>query len=256
MATRLKKLQINEVSLCDRGANPGAMITLFKRDRPTEIEVPEEYEDPKFNASGKGPMHERLWTLYDDNRRSMNYAKPAFQAAWADLTPDEKATIRDEEAAHTAAVAAAAVAEQQEAEKEMAKSDTDILIRSARAIACGDFANDVISKSRWHLELRKYAGERRQDGETIEGSVLRLVKSGDRDARALFAAVGTGVADDAPAAAPAPVVKVNLANLEIRKLADELMAADPELNKYSALLKVHATRPDLAAKAKAESFAS
>jgi hypothetical protein len=32
MATRLRKLTFNEVSLVDRGANPGAHVLLFKRD--------------------------------------------------------------------------------------------------------------------------------------------------------------------------------------------------------------------------------
>ena len=37
MPALLKKIRISEVSLCDRGANPHAFVTLFKRDTPAEI---------------------------------------------------------------------------------------------------------------------------------------------------------------------------------------------------------------------------
>lgn len=252
MATRLKKLQINEVSLCSAGANPGAFIRIIKRDLPTdEIELPEQYDDPRFDASGRGPMHERLWTLYDDNRRSMTYAQPAFHAAWDALTPDEKQTIRDEETAHAAAVQAQADAKQKESESEMNKlSDTAILIKGAHAIASGAIENDIRA-SRWHSELRKYATDRQEPGEkTVEQTVARLVKT-DPDARALFRASLGGVADEAPATAPAPVVKSNPANEQIRALADQMQKADPNLTRLNALVKVHNSRPDLAAAAKA-----
>jgi hypothetical protein len=252
MATRLRKLQINEVSLCDSGANPGAFITLFKRDIPTdEIEVPEEFDDPKFDASGKGPMHDRLWTLYDDNRRSSNYAQPAFQAAWADLTPDEKQQVRNEEAAHEAALAAQAAAKQKESQR---MSDTEILIKSAHAIAAGDFANDVLSASRWHGELRKYAADRQQPGETVEQAYARLVKS-DPDARALFRASLGGVADDvpAPAPAPAPVVKSDSPLGRFRKIVDDYVEAQPGLSRLTAMEKAIASHPDAWAAAKSKS---
>ena len=115
---KLSGLHIEEVSLVDRGSNPHAHIMFFKRDTPPVApEIPEEYDDPAFDATGRGPMHARLWELYDDYKRSMNYAQPAFQAAWNDLTADEKQTVRDEETAYAAAVQAAADAEQKERQK-------------------------------------------------------------------------------------------------------------------------------------------
>jgi hypothetical protein len=84
MATRLKKLVINEISLVDRGANQHAYITLFKRDVPTEIEVPHD-SDRHFNASGRGPAHTRLLTAYDNYKRSMAYPAAAFRAIFRHL---------------------------------------------------------------------------------------------------------------------------------------------------------------------------
>src|SRR5664279_4825508 len=126
MATRLKKLRIDEVSICDVGANPHARITLFKRDVP-EIETPKDSAPLEFNARGRGPAHDALWTSFDNYRRQMGPAqgRKAFETAWADLTDDEKQTIRDEEVATEAARQAAAAAEQKEREREMMKTMND-----------------------------------------------------------------------------------------------------------------------------------
>jgi hypothetical protein len=254
MATRLTKLQINEVSLCSSGANPGAMIVLCKRDIPTdEIELPEEYDDSNFDASGRGPMHERLWTLYDDNRRSSNYAKPAFQAAWDALTPDEKQTVRNEEAAHAAAVQAQTDAKQMESEKEMNKSDNgELMIKLAHGVMRTGIENTV-RRSSWHRALRKLAAERQEPGEKIETAVARLVKS-DKDARALFSASCTGVADDtAPApVAPAAVLKSGTAYSELRKIADGIVSENPGMTRYQGFAKAYSQNPELAQRSKTE----
>jgi hypothetical protein len=251
MATRLRKLQINEVSLCDSGANPGAMITLFKRHIPDdEIEVHAD-NDRHFRATGRGPAHDKLQVAYDNRRRATAYGQRAFELAWAeDLTDDDRDQIRNEEAATVAAKAALAAAETERAKEEMAKSDTEILIKGARAISRGDFLNDIISATRWHQELRKYAGARQLPAESIQMSVVRLVQT-DPDAKALFRAALGGMVDDAPAPAAAPVVKTNTANDAIRSLADDLQKADPNLSRLDALVKIHHSHPSLAAAAKA-----
>jgi hypothetical protein len=56
---------------------------------------------------------------------------------------------------------------------------------------------------------------------------------------------------DPPAPQPALVVK-NSARLEISKIADEFIAADPTLSKSAALMRVYSEKPELAARAKAE----
>jgi hypothetical protein len=193
MATKLKKLQINEVSLVDRGANEGARVVLFKRDAPTEIEVPQD-SDPHFNASGRGPATDRLLTAYDNNRRQMAYPDRAFREAWADLTDDEKQQVRDEEAAVEAAREAEAAAAQKERLEQM--TDDGLVVKAAHAIASGEIENTV-RKSTWHSELRKIAADRQEEGETIERAVARLVQT-DPDARALLKASLSGVADEAP----------------------------------------------------------
>jgi hypothetical protein len=252
MATRLKKLRIDEVSICDVGANPHARITLFKRDVP-EIKTPKDDHPLTFNASGRGPMHDKLFTAYDNYRRGMGSAQAssAFQLAWDDLTDAEKQTIRDEEAATEAAKEAAAATAEAERKKEMNKmADDEVMMKAAHAIRAGTIEN-TMRKSTWHTELRKMAAARQEDGETIERTVARLVKT-DADALALFKASLSGVADDVPAApAPAPVAKANPANEEIRKLAHEMMGADPKLSRLDALVKIHAARPELSAAAKA-----
>ena len=144
MATKLRKLRIDEISLVDRGANPHAFITLFKRDTP--IETPQD-SDRNFNASGRGPAHDKLFTAYDNYRRATGPAQAAsaFQSAWADLTDDEKQQIRNEEAAVEAAKEAAEAAEQKEREREMAKqmnnSNLEEIVKLARDVDAGRMGN-------------------------------------------------------------------------------------------------------------------
>jgi hypothetical protein len=255
MPTKLRKLVINEISLVDKGANQHAFVTLFKRDTP-EIETPRDDAPLEFNASGRGPGHDALWTSFDNHRRQMGPAqgRKAFETAWSELSDDEKQTIRNEEAATEAAKQAAAEAAEAERKREMNKmADDEVMVKAARAIRAGTIGNTVRS-STWHGELRKYAAARQEDGETIEGAVARLVKT-DADALALFRASLSGVADDVPAAAPVPVVKTDSATGKIREIADVLMKADPSMSRLDALLKVHTERPELLAKAKTEAFA-
>src|SRR5450755_2444443 len=123
MATRLKKLVINEISLVDKGANQHAYITLFKRDVP-KIETPKD-SDRNFNATGAGPATDRLWTAYDNRRRALGPGRDpeAFAQAWDALSDSEKDEIREEEEAVEAAKLAAAAAAEAERKREMEKMD-------------------------------------------------------------------------------------------------------------------------------------
>jgi hypothetical protein len=249
MATKLRKLQINEVSLCDAGANEGARIMLFKRDIPSdEIEVPRD-SDRHFGATGRGPAHDRLMVEYDNRRRSTAYPDSAFRAAWDDLDPDEKQEVRNEEAAHAAAVQAAADGAQKESQR---MSDTDVLIKSAHAIACGDMENDLISASRWHAELRKMAAAVQAPGESIQQSVTRLVLT-DPDAKALFKAAKTGTVDDVPPAPePARMLKKDSAYARLHDIGAGFIAADPSLTREQAFVKAFNENRELAELSKRE----
>jgi hypothetical protein len=252
MPTKLRKLVINEISLVDRGANQHAHITLFKRDTPTEIETPRD-SDRNFGATGRGEAHTALWASYDNHRRALGPGRQAtaFSQAWADLDDAGKQAIRDEEARTEAARQAAAAAAEAERKKEMNKmADDAVMVKAAHAIRAGAIENTV-RKSTWHTELRKMAADRQEDSETVECAVARLVKT-DADALALFRASLSGVADDVPPApTPVAVFKVNPATEQIRKLAADLMGADPKLSKLDALVRIHNERPDLSAAAKA-----
>ena len=259
MPTKLRKLVINEISLVDRGANQHAHITLFKRDTPPEIEMPEETyadRDGNFEAKGKGPGHDRLFVAYDNLRRQANFPASAFRQAWAELSDDDRDLIRAEEAAHTAALAAKADAEAKERQRQMSKMDDmklQEIIKIAGDIDAGRMGNHA-TKSQWYQALSKLAESERKPNETREMAVARVI---NEDAgKLLFKAYRNAAgADYSPPAKPVAVAKATPARDEINKLADEFVTADPSLTKYSALLKVHAEMPELAAKAKAEAFA-
>jgi hypothetical protein len=252
MATRLRKLQINEVSLCDAGANPGAFITLFKRAVP-EIEMHRDSHSA-FRANGAGPVHDALFTAFDDNRRGLGPAQGqrAFAEAWNDLTPDQKQQIRDEERAHTAAAAAAATAEQRAKEAEMNKSDNiALMLKLAHGVMRTGIANTV-PRSSWHGALRKLAAERQEPSESIQQAVTRLVLT-DPDAKALFKAAKTGTVDDVP---PAPesarMLKKDSAYARLHDIGAGFIAADPRLTREQAFVKAFNENRELAELSKRE----
>jgi hypothetical protein len=252
MATKLKRLRIDEISVVDKGANPHAMITLWKRDTPTEIETPRD-SDRFFNASGRGEAHDRLLVAYDNRRRALGPGREstAFADAWSSLSDTERDEIRAEEASTEAAKEALAAAEQKEREREMSKNDA-VMVSAARAISAGTIENTVRA-STWHGELRKFAAARQEDGETIERTVARLVQT-DADARALFKASINGVADDAPMAlvTPAPVLKQGTAYARLHDIGAGFMAADPKLTRAQAFAKAFDANPELAQRSKTE----
>ncbi len=252
MATKLKKLQINEVSLCDVGANQHSHIVLFKRHVPAEIELPEptlQEIDGHFDATGRGPMHDRLFALYDDYRRQSNFHDSAFRQAWADLSADERQQIRDEENAHAAAVQAAADAERKGKQSQM--SDEGLMVKAAHAVASGTLENRV-RKSTWHGALRKMAAERQKPAESIAQAVARLIQT-DPDAKVLLKAELTGVADEASApVATAPVIKAGSAYARLHDIGAGLRATDPSLTREQAFAKAYASNPELAARTKVE----
>jgi hypothetical protein len=254
MATKLKKIQIHEVSLVSRGANQHAMITLFKRDVP-EIEVPKD-SDRNFNASGRGPAHDRLWTAYDNRRRALGPGRDphAFAQAWDALGDDEKQQIRNEEATVEAAKEAAAAAAEAERKKEMMKQMNDSkleeIIKLAHDIDSGRISHNFADRAHWYRAITKAAEIQRKPNESAQQSFARYVTA-DADGRAMYRCYKTAAGTDYVAPAPTPVAKVNPAAEQIRKLAAELMGADPSMSRLDALVKIHAARPELSAAGKA-----
>jgi hypothetical protein len=255
MATKLRKLRIDEVSICDVGANPHARITLFKRATPTEIETPKDSAPLEFNASGRGPAHDALWIAFDNYRRQMGPAqgRKAFETAWADLDDDEKQEIRNEEAATEAAKEAAAAAAEKERQREMMKqlnSKLAAIVKLAHEVQDGKIGNHA-DRASWYSALKALAEEHREPGETAQMAFARTITK-TVDGKAMFAAYqGSAGTDYVPPAPVVPVAKANPANEEVRKLASEMMGADPSMSRLDALVKIHAARPDLSAAARA-----
>ncbi len=157
----------------------------------TEIETPQD-DDTNFGATGRGPAHDELWTLFDNIRRQKGPAqgRAAFQEACASLTDDRKDAIRAEENAHAAALQALADAEQKAREKELNKMDTtklDQIKKLAHDVDAGRVGN-YASKHQWLVALRKASEEDRQPNETREQAFTRY-STNHIDGRVMWSAM-------------------------------------------------------------------
>jgi len=260
MAKKLRNLVINEISLVDKGANQHAYITLFKRDAP-EIETPKDADPLNFNASGRGPMHDKLFTAYDNYRRGMGSAQAssAFQLAWDDLTDAEKQTIRDEEASTEAAKLAAAAAAEAERKKEMMKTMNDSkleeIVKLAHDVDAGRMGH-YADRASWYGAITKIAETQRKPNESSQQSFARFITE-DADGKVMFKCYQTSAGSDyvAPAPEPAPVIKADSAYGRLKKIAADLCAETPGLTSSAAFVKVF-TDPanrELAQRSKTES---
>jgi hypothetical protein len=128
------------------------------------------------------------------------------------------------------------------------------IVNIAKAINAGTASGNFASKASWYQVMKRLAEQDRKNGQSSAQAFAAFVQT--PDGSELFKAYKNADGPDVePVAAEVPVIKATPARDEINKLADEFVTADPSLTKYSALLKVHADMPELAAKAKAESFA-
>lgn len=246
MATKLKKLRIDEISLVDRGANPHAFVTLFKRDVP-EIEVPRD-SDRSFGATGRGKMHDLLWTLYDNLRRSLGPGRDphAFAQAWDALTDDQKDEIRAEEQSTEAAREAAAAAEEKERAKDMMKTMNDDskiqeVIKLAHDIDSGRMNHNYADRAHWYGAITKVAETQRKPNESSQQSFARFITE-DADGKAMYRCYKTAAGSDyvPPAPEPAPVMKADSAYARLKKIASDLREDKPDLKltEAAAFVKV------------------
>jgi hypothetical protein len=242
MATKLKRLRIDEISLVDKGANQHAFITLFKRDVP-EIETPRD-SDRNFNATGAGPATDRLWESFDDRRRGLGPAQGqrAFADAWNALSDAERNEIRNEEARTEQAREAAAAAAEAERKKEMMKqmdnSNLQEIIKLAGDIDAGRMSGNFATKSQWYQALSKLAESEREPNETREMAFARVI---NEDAgKLLFKAYRNSAGSDyvPPAPEAAPVIKSDSAYARLKKIAADLCAETPGLTSSAAFVKV------------------
>jgi hypothetical protein len=122
MATNLRKLKINEVSLVDRGASPDAFVTLWKRDEPAGI------GGDKGDAASASPS---AYGAADDGKsgdKSMA-DNAALEAQLAEL----KAKLEDTEKAKADAEAKAA--EATEKADKVAKAEASRIEKTEKELA-------------------------------------------------------------------------------------------------------------------------
>jgi hypothetical protein len=246
MPTKLRKLRIDEVSICDVGANPHARITLFKRDAPKEIETPQD-SDRNFNASGRGPMHDKLLIAYDNYRRAKvpGQASSAFQSAWDDLTDSEKDEIRAEEQSTEAAKEALAATEQKEREREMTKTMNDSkieeIVKLAHDIDSGRMSHNYADRAHWYRAIAKVAETQRKPNESTQQSFARFITQ-DPDGKVMYRCYKTAAGSDyvPPAPEPTPVIKADSAYARLKKIASDLREDKPDLKltEAAAFVKV------------------
>jgi hypothetical protein len=243
MPTRLKKLRIDEVSICDVGANPHARITLFKRDTPTEIETPRD-SDRYFGATGRGEAHTALWASYDNHRRALGPGRQAtaFSQAWADLDDAGKQAIRDEEMATERAKQAAADAVEAERKKEMMKqmnnSKLEDIVKLAHDVDAGRMGH-YADRAAWYGAITKAAETQRKQNESPQQSFARYITQ-DPDGKVMYRCYKTAAGSDYVPSEPepAPVIKSDSAYGRLKKIAGDLCAENPGLTASAAFVKV------------------
>jgi hypothetical protein len=251
-ARKLTNLHVEEISFVDKAANPHARVMFFKRADPND----EDDNEPRgrqpadfsifFAAGGSGPMHDKLWALFDDRRRALGPAQGqrAFADAWNALTDDERQTIRDEEKAAEAERERKAEAAQKERLREMNKSENTMnaIVELAKKINAGESGNHR-SKSGWYRVTKILSEQQRRSDETSEQAFSRFITE-TSDGKELYATYKNASGPDysQPTATPVQVIKQDSAYANLKKLAAEFREEHPELTEHQAFAKI-ATDP-------------
>jgi hypothetical protein len=169
-----------------------------------------------FDASGYGPMHSKLWNLFDDIRRQKNPAQEgtAFQEAWRSLTDAERQTVRDEEKQAEAARQSQAEAKQRERQRQMNKELTSLAKRVVDGVDVATTHDTLLTAA------KSVAASDQQDGETIEQARARFWQS--PDGKVVYNALKLAKADDVVADRSSNVVKLGPGMVALHKRADEI----------------------------------
>jgi hypothetical protein len=199
-----------------------------------------ENTDPlNFKASGAGPMHDKLWIMFDNNRRSLgpSQAHRAFELAWSELTASEKDAVRAEEQSAEAARQAQAVAEENERKKDMHKSELTSL---AKRVVDGV---DVATTHDTLFNLAKsVAAADRQDGETAEMARARYWQT--PDGKVVYHALKVAKVGDVEDR-PSKVVKLGPGMLALHKRADQIRQGT-SMTRAQAVAKIAGSPADAA----------
>ena len=97
------------------------------------------------------------------------------------------------------------------------------------------------TRAELYADLKKRAIAQRRDGETNEGALARWI--GTPEGKDAYLKYRNAPGDDSAIAAPvapAPVVKLDGAYAQLRKLADEMCRADASLTRHTAIAKIAA----------------
>jgi hypothetical protein len=175
-------------------------------DDPADDLFPEGKRPLFFNASGYGPMHQKLWNLFDDIRRQK---------------------YRGQEGT--------AFAEENERKKDMHKSELTSLAK--RVVDGVDVAT---THDALYNAAKSVAAADRQDGETIEQARARFWQS--PDGRVVYNALKAAkVADEVVDARSANVAKLGPGMLALHARADQIRQGT-SMSRSQAVAKI-ATSP-------------
>jgi hypothetical protein len=208
-------------------------------DDPADDLFPEGKRPLFFNASGHGPMHSKLWNLFDDIRRQKYRGQEgtAFAEAWGSLSDTERQTIRDEEAAAEAARQAQAAAEENERKKDMHKSELTSL---AKRVVNGV---DVATTHDTLFNLAKsVAAADRQDGETAEMARARYWQT--PDGKVVYNALKVAKVGDVEDR-PSHVAKLGPGMLALHARADQIRQGT-SMTRAQAVAKIAGSPADAA----------
>jgi hypothetical protein len=229
MATRLRKLTFNEVSLVDRGANPGAHVLLFKRDEspagngggdqtagsPPAVSI--------SGAAGDGKTGES--TMTDEEVKALQDQLATVQAALAQ--EQEKAKAAEAKVEETAKLAKAEQTRIEKTEAELAA------LRKSHEEAV-EKAETMEFQKRAEADFPYTPGTAVEKGEALravhkmaDGPAKDRILKGMREAEGAFATLMREVGK-----AGKPVM--GSAQAEYQAEVTKMMQADPKLSRAEA----------------------
>jgi hypothetical protein len=229
--------QYAEVTSRDGIADIAEMTKRSRHKDPLENEPPgvrgvtPPHDARNFGAGGAGPTHDKLYTIYDNYRREMGplASSAAFEAAWADLTDEEKDEIRNEEAA-TQRVRDAEESKRRAAAAKEGSMMKSQLIEVAKRVVAG--SEKTISRSDLVDAAHKIALAERQPGETIEAARARFWES--PAGTGVYRAMKVAKVEDAVAT---PKLEFGPAVKALHKRADEIRAGK-SMTREQAVAKI------------------